>query len=162
MLPMPQELLVRPAEETRVEVGVVPACRISGRISLPTGDDNGKVSTLPDGAVLLGTAGYAGGAGATPPPPPDPSAYFRNAIITISTQDEVYRGLVNQDGSFSFEGIRPGNWKLTVDADNLPSLHYLKQSRFRIDLAPGDAKNIEVEVAQRLRPIHMVEEGEIR
>ena len=84
-----------------------------------------------------------------------------NALLEFKSKQEIWRVLTDRKGRFRFDDIRPGQWILTVRADNLPEYHYLEQDIFEIDLAPGEKKEMLIRVLPRKRTIRIIEQGEI-
>lgn len=84
-----------------------------------------------------------------------------NTLVELYDEKETLRQVTDQNGWFSFEDLRPGRWILRVHADNLPDRYYLEQRELDFELKPGEEKGIEVRVLPRLRPIQIIEEGEI-
>ena len=84
-----------------------------------------------------------------------------NTLVEITGGEEVLRQLTDEKGEFSFEDIRPGKWRLKVYDYDLPAHHYLEYEEFQIELKPGEEKEVIVRVLPRLRPIQIIEEGEI-
>jgi hypothetical protein len=67
--------------------------------------------------------------------------------------------VTDKNGRFSFEQLRPGKWTVRFLSDNLPPHHYFEKEELRVDLKPGEEKNIEAKVLLRRRQIQMVDEG---
>jgi len=84
-----------------------------------------------------------------------------NTLVEITKKEEVLRQLTDEKGGFSFEDIRPGKWKLKVYDYDLPVHHYLEKEEFQVELKPGEEKEVSVRVLPRLRPIQIIDEGEI-
>jgi hypothetical protein len=84
-----------------------------------------------------------------------------NTLVEITEGEEVLRQLTDEKGGFSFEDIRPGEWKLKVYDHDLPIHHSLEQEEFQIDLKPGEEKEVTARVTPRLRPIQIIDQGEI-
>ena len=84
-----------------------------------------------------------------------------NTLVQITEGEEVLRQLTDEKGEFSFEDIRPGKWKLKVYDYDLPIHHRLEQEEFQIDLKPGEEKEVTARVTPRLRPIEIIDQGEI-
>ncbi len=82
-------------------------------------------------------------------------------LVEITEGQEVLRQLTDEEGRFSFEDIRPGRWELKIRDYHLPTHHYLEQDEFQVELKPGEQKEVEVRVLPRLRPIQIIDEGEI-
>jgi hypothetical protein len=84
-----------------------------------------------------------------------------NTLVEITQGEEVLRQLTDEKGRFSFEDIRPGKWKLKIYDYDLPLHHYLEQEEFQIELTSGEQKEITARVLPRLRPIQIIDEGQI-
>jgi predicted porin len=84
-----------------------------------------------------------------------------NVLVEITDGKEVLRQHTDQKGRFYFEEIKPGIWKLKVCHQDLPAYHYLEEGQFEFDLRPGEEKDVIAKVLPRLRPIQIIEEGEI-
>jgi predicted porin len=84
-----------------------------------------------------------------------------NVLVEITDGKEVLRQHTDQKGRFYFEEIKPGIWILKVCDQDLPAYHYLEEEQFEFDLRPGEEKDVIARVLPRLRPIQIIEEGEI-
>ena len=84
-----------------------------------------------------------------------------NILVEITDGKEVLRQLTDQKGRFYFEEIRPARWTLKVYDYDLPAHHYLEEEELHFELKPGEEKEVTVRVLPRLRPIQIIEEGEI-
>ena len=84
-----------------------------------------------------------------------------NVLVEIRDPQEVLRQLTDPEGGFSFQGIRPGVWTLRVYDDGLPPQHYLEKDEARLELKPGEKSETTIRVLPRLRPIQIIEEGEL-
>ena len=84
-----------------------------------------------------------------------------NTLVEITKGEEGLRQLTDEKGGFSFEDIRPGKWTLKIYDYDLPPHHYLEKEELRVELKPGEEKEVTVKVLPRLRPIQIIEEGEI-
>lgn len=82
-----------------------------------------------------------------------------NALLELKSELEIWRMLTDRKGRFSFDDVRPGQWTIAVHADNLPEYHYLEKDTFKIELAPGDKKEMLIRVLPRKRNIQLIEEG---
>ncbi len=83
-----------------------------------------------------------------------------NVLLEFKSELETWRVLTDRKGRFSFDDVRPGQWTLTVHADNLPEYHYLEKDTFEIELAPGEKKEMLIRILPRKRAIQIIEEGE--
>lgn len=83
-----------------------------------------------------------------------------NVLLEFKSELEIWRVLTDRKGRFRFDDVRPGQWTLTVHADNLPQYHYLEKDSFEIELAPGEKKEMLIRVLPKKRTIRIIEEGE--
>jgi hypothetical protein len=82
---------------------------------------------------------------------------FPNAILELKSSDkEVKRTVTSRQGKFIFHEIRPGQWTLTIYAQNLPEYHILEKSTFQFNLAPEDAKIISARIIPQKRTIKII------
>jgi hypothetical protein len=151
----PLAIEVRDGKTAEIEIGVVRSCRISGRIkvfsSAPDKKQDDVQKNSDDSLLWIG-------------PSEEENLVKRlgNTLVELSDGKENLRQLTDQNGGFGFEDIRPGNWILKVHDEDLSSRYYLEQKEFQIELEPGEKKEVMVRVLPRLRPIQIMEEGEIR
>jgi hypothetical protein len=146
---------VRHRKAAEIEIGVVRSCRISGRVKvLPSAPDkkqSGEQMRSGDSLLWIG--------------PGEKGSLLKilgNTLVELTDGKENLRQLTDQNGGFSFEDLRPGKWILKVHDEDLSSQYYLEQKEFQIELKPGEKKEVVVRVLPRLRPIQIIEEGEIR
>jgi hypothetical protein len=146
---------VNPGKATEVEIAVVRSCRISGRMrflpSAPDKKQSGEQIRFGDSLLWIG-----------PSEKEDLITRLGNTLVELTDGRENLRQPTDRNGGFVFEDIRPGKWVLKICADNLPSQYYLEQKEFQIKLKPGEKKEVLVQVLPRLRPIQIIEEGEIK
>jgi hypothetical protein len=79
-------------------------------------------------------------------------------LIELKKDNEVHRRVTDNDGSFVFDGLRPGKWFFTVYEYNLPEMHRLEQPAPEFDLNPGDDKQVLVKVLPIRRQIQFVQQ----
>ena len=80
-------------------------------------------------------------------------------MLELASGNETLRTMTYSNGDFSFEDLRPGNWKLTVYDYNLPAYHYLEKSELNVALSPGEEKRTTLRVLPTLRQIKILEQG---
>ncbi len=152
---LPLLIEVRPGKTAEIEIGVVRSCRISGQVKvLPSAPDkkqSGGETRFGDSLLWIG-----------PGEKENLVKILGNTLVELSCGRENLRQLTDQNGGFVFEDIRPGKWILKVRADNLPSQYYLEQKEFQIELKPGEKNEVMVKVLPRLRPIRIIEKGEMK
>ncbi|MBI5099042.1 MAG: hypothetical protein HZB30_07350 [Nitrospirae bacterium] len=133
---LPVSAEVKGGETERIEIDVVTACRIAGKIKVFDFLNHDKNS-------LQDTGGLS------------------NTLLEITDGKEIIRKLTDEDGSFSFEDIRPGKWAIKIYGDNLPLHHYLETGEFTVDLTAGEAKEFSIRVLPRDRTISILEEEKL-
>lgn len=84
-----------------------------------------------------------------------------NVSIQLHKGEETIHRITDQKGCFSFEDLRPGIWILKVSKDSLPPFHYPEQATLKLELKPGAREKVRVKILPRLRPLRLIDEGEI-
>lgn len=82
-----------------------------------------------------------------------------NALLELKSEQETWRVLADKKGRFRFDDVRPGDWILTIHADNIPQYHYLEKDNFEIELTPGERKEMLIRVLPKKRTIQIIEQG---
>ncbi len=82
--------------------------------------------------------------------------------VELRAGDETYQRVTDEKGRFLFEGLRPGKYTLKVFDDNLPEFHIFEQDTFEFDLQPGAKEDVTVKVVPVLRPIQIIDQGEVK
>jgi len=158
---LPIAVEVKGGETKEIQIAVVTSCSISGRVAVFRPESEGGLGDQDTGSAnslsLVGSgeeehlkgdnAKYGVGLG--------------NILVVASDGKEVLRQSTDAKGNFSFDDIRPGKWRLKFHSQDLPQYHYLEEDEFEIQLEPGEKREITVRVLPRLRPIQIIEEGEI-
>lgn len=159
---LPFTVEVKGGEETEIEIGVVTSCKISGMVAVfprkPENESGDQSITSGDSLFVVGS-GEAEGLKAAET---SKVRGLSNILAEVRCEEEVLRQFTDQKGRFSFEDLRPGEWTLTVYDHDLPAYHYLEDEQFQFALRPGEEKEVTVRVLPRLRPIQIIEEGEIK
>lgn len=140
---MPLAVEVKGGERARVKIGVTKAGRISGRLAFSSPKEKGGGDL-----ALVGLAGARG--------QEDTALRLVNNLVEIARDEELIRQMTDTEGRFSFAGLRPGKWTVTVHKDNLPPYHYLEKERFAIELQEGEEKKVTIKVVPRVRKIQIV------
>jgi len=153
---LPITVEVKGGETAEIEIGVVTSCRISGRVAIfaPVSDRKlGDRDTSSAEELFLVGSGEEQNL--------EDGIGLANTLVEITNQDEVLRQPTDPKGRFSFDDIRPGEWRVKVYDYGLPPHHYLEEDEFQIQLKPGEKKEVTVRVLPRLRPIQIIDEGQI-
>ena len=74
-------------------------------------------------------------------------------IIEAKKDAEVYRVLTDDNGDFSFEGLRPGIWKMRVYKNGIPKEYELLTEFLSVSLKSGQDETIEVKLRKKQRRI---------
>ena len=138
----PMETEVEGGKTTSIEVSVVRAAAIKGRVDLYAYEDNSSGVLTPSSQRRLEMKhGLAG------------------MMIELTDGDEIKRCLTASDGSFTIEEIRPGRWMLAIPSGLLPENHTVANGEIRFALGPGAEETVEVRVIPRERSLHIIEDG---
>ncbi|MDB4950047.1 MAG: hypothetical protein JWM27_2696, partial [Gemmatimonadetes bacterium] len=119
-------------EEGRLDLALVRGARVSGTLL----------------GMGSGDAGTSAGSGA-------------NAVVVLTGEGATLRRPTDAAGRFEFADLRPGRWRLSVDAATLPAYRVVQGDTAAIDLAPGAARQVELRVVERQRPMQIVAEAEV-
>jgi hypothetical protein len=157
---LPLVVEVKSRETSEIEIGVVTSGVISGWVALFALETDRSPSTETNSRNDLFLVGSGGDEREQSSEPREGG--LANLLVQVANENEILRQFTGQRGRFSFEDLRPGTWNLKISSSDLPAHHYLEQDEFQIHLKPGEEKEIEVKVLPRLRPIEIIDEGEIK
>ncbi len=73
-------------------------------------------------------------------------------IIEAKSENEVFREFTDENGEFTFESLRPGQWTVKV-YDRLPREYELATNQFTINLTSDLTEHIEVRIKEKRRKI---------
>lgn len=78
---------------------------------------------------------------------------LRGIRVTIDRDHgkEIYTSLTDRNGKFRFPKLRPGNWRVYVNEEQLPKLHSLNLNDFTLELVPGEEKVVDLKVLPEKR-----------
>ncbi|MGB8658036.1 MAG: porin [Candidatus Zixiibacteriota bacterium] len=159
---LPLKLEVKGGKTKAVEIGLVRACKISGRVAVfslsPSNESDHKDAAFNDSLCLVGS----GKKDRMKESNTDTGRGLGNALVEISDGQETLRERTDQKGRFSFGDMRPGKWTMKVYSFDLPPQHYLEKEEFPLELGPGEEKEVVARVLPHLRQIQMIDEGEIK
>jgi len=74
-------------------------------------------------------------------------------LVEAKNGSEVYRNFTKDNGEFSFESLRPGQWSVRVYQAGIPKEYELVTDQFNVGLASGQSEHIEVKVKEVRRRI---------
>jgi hypothetical protein len=74
-------------------------------------------------------------------------------IVEVTGGSEVFRVYTSSDGSFNFSDLRPGEWKLKIYKNGLPSGYHLEKEEFVFQLNSGDVIKQDVIIHKKTRVI---------
>ena len=74
---------------------------------------------------------------------------LKTMIIEASNGNEVYRVFTNQDGTFNFNDLRPGQWKVKVYDRGIPKGYKIETDEFIVNLISEQVATINVKVLKQ-------------
>lgn len=86
---------------------------------------------------------------------------LENIIIELKNDQEQYRITTSDNGNFSFPLVRPGEWSFRIYTTSLPEGYEVEEPVTRIQLQPGDNKNLAVLLKQKKRNIIFKSENKV-
>jgi hypothetical protein len=157
----PLTVQIKEGKTTKMDIGVVNASRIFGRIMAhdykyktpqETPDIEGRIllesKQESTGKPFKSELVEAGG--------------LSSILVEINDGEEFLQQRTDTKGNFSFEGIRPGTWKLLVNEEDLPSDFRLEQKEFEIQVKPSEEKEVFIKAIPRLRRVQILEKEELK
>lgn len=156
----PLKITVKEKETQVFRLGVIREAKLTGRVVQYCYKQNGK-KQLSGNSRQFTIAGEA-----TEPVVLNnakrelvPIKELHNILIELINCNDKKRRLTGKDGSFKFESLCPGPWKLKVYPGNLPEYHYVEQEFYEFELTPGEHEEVEIRVLPRQRQIRIIGEG---
>ncbi|MCL6590269.1 MAG: hypothetical protein K6U80_09980 [Firmicutes bacterium] len=159
---LPLIVEVKQGEDKTIAIEMVKAGRVKGKMVILGPDqehqsnsflaDSGKLFSVQDNNQL--SAGLDSGE-------LKERRALTNIIVELTDGNELFRQATGENGQFSFEGIRPGKWSLKAYDNNLPPHYYFEQPEFEIDLNPDEEKEVIFKAIPEVRPVQIIDEGEI-
>ena len=83
-----------------------------------------------------------------------------NVWLELEDDQGIMRCFTDAEGYFIFSDIRPGAWSFDIVSIGLPSYHYVKEYSRKIEIGPGEVKDIYIQVLPKKRKIMMIEGGD--
>lgn len=78
---------------------------------------------------------------------------FENVILEVSKDEEVFRVISDEQGEFSFNDLRPGEWNMKIYKNGIPAGYELLSDQFTISLKAAENRTIEVKVKKMARKV---------
>jgi hypothetical protein len=133
-LQIPMELTVEPLKESRVVIRAVAKCSLTGKFRLIAANSTGSSLHPFEGFGKL------------------------MIVAEVSLGKEVHRQLVKADGSFAFEGLRPGSWNLAFFLSTGTEQYMLEPKEQSCVLYPGDNQVVEPILRQKASKIRFIQQ----
>jgi nucleoid-associated protein YgaU len=144
-------------EPDRLGVGLDRVPAAGGPLTVKTGGDRPATLDVPlvRSARISGTLRKAGAA------PGAADSALAGAVVVLSGTGGTLRRVSDAGGRFEFADLRPGRWRLTVDPTSLPPFHVLQGDSVAAEMGPGAAKEVQLRVMERNRPVEIVAEADV-
>ena len=128
-IPSPYQVEIQPGIETRFDIGLTLSSKISGEIVIVK-----EVATTEETFAKIRNK-------------------LGKLMIEAKKDGEVFRIFTTEDGKFSFEGLRPGQWTIKVYHNGIPNEYELVTDLFNLSLVPGKSEHVEVKIKEKRRRI---------
>ena len=148
---------VREGQTATLEIGVIKACDIFGRIDVTNDTDSegqGGVAIVGSDVNMSGGGEAARASSIT--------KILNGVVIGITNGNETYYQVTENGGSYNFSHIRPGKWTVTAYSKNMPNDYYLEQKDIEADLSPGDEKLVIFKALPVVKIIKIIDFGQIK
>jgi hypothetical protein len=158
---LPIHVQVTGGGTTELEVGVVTAGKVTGRVTMYRLAGGRRIPTL-----YSVSPGSGQGAPGTITPDIQLSELEDvggvQVVVELTNGKEMLRQLTNRDGCFDFQQVRPGTWHVKFHENGIPDLHHIEQEHMVVELGPGEETYVAARVVPRVRPIRMIDGGRIK
>jgi nucleoid-associated protein YgaU len=92
---------------------------------------------------------------------PEGGAGVAGAVIEASRGSDRVRRVTDAEGRFSFSGLVPGAWTVSVVSAELPRDRALERDSVAVAVAGGESARVELRAVQRARTLTMVSGGDL-
>ena len=133
---LPLEVTVSGTEALRVEIGLVRAGHLMGRVRLLDFEEDVPLQERQQRMVETGG--------------------LRGVMLELRSDGLVRRQVSKGNGRFVFRGLPPGEWTLRVVGGALPEYHYFERDTVVITLEAGATQDVVLTVLPRRRQIQIV------
>ena len=127
--PGPYKIEILPGQKYIFEISLTKSGKITGKIIIVEDENKDKKGYIPVKEEL------------------------KPLIIEASNESEVYRVFTNQDGTFNFEDLRPGQWKVKVYDRGVPKGYKIETDEFTVNLVSEQVATINVNILKQSRMI---------
>ncbi|MDH7512833.1 MAG: SPOR domain-containing protein [Clostridiales bacterium] len=86
---------------------------------------------------------------------------LEGAVVELTSGDDTYHQMSDDEGRFLFEGLRPGKYTLKVYDNTLPEFHVFEQDMFEFEVQSGKNVEVEIRVVPVVRSIQIIDGGEV-
>jgi hypothetical protein len=161
----PLNLTIEGGKKLECSIGLTTGASITGRIMVYKQEKPESSLFVKKGATPKGPSVSESGekdkADDAKPKMVGSAGLVATAVELVGADDEIFHALTDEDGRFVFEGLRPGKCTLKVYDNNLPELHAFERDTFEFELKPGSQEKIEIKVFPIIRPIQIIQQGEV-
>jgi hypothetical protein len=162
---MPLTVVVEGGKKLDCPIGLTTGASIGGRVVIYDFENGGPREVArkePDTAAPSGPGISALGSGNDAKPQLVERAPLCGTVVELRAGEEIHQQVTDEKGRFLFEGLRPGKYTLKVFDDNLPEFHIFEQDAFEFDLKAGAKEEVTVKVVPVMRPIQIIDQGEVK
>ena len=125
-IPTPIEIDVIEERETLFNFRITTGARLLGKFTF----EENKISALNDTTIKP-----------------------KNIIVELKNDFEQFRITTNEDGSFSFPIVRPGQWNFKLYKNSIPSGYDVSQTVYNLDLKSGEERSLQINLSSKKRNI---------
>jgi hypothetical protein len=156
---LPALFEIKKGQTITLDLGAVRAASVTVRVAVaPLSATNTTTNATP---TVSQPAGAAPIPGVLVPASPV-NAPCEGVIVQLSNDKETLQAYTSTDGRATFDHLRPGPWKCKVRDNNLPAYHYVENPEIKLDLTPGENREVAVRVLARQRTIQFIDSGAVK
>ena len=120
-----------PAGTIKLDFDVVTASNINGRVFIPSNKED-----IADKGLM-------------------------DILVELTYEDCVERILTDESGRFTFENLKPGTYKITMDNTRIPAHYHLEKDKYEFELKPGETLEMNIQVVEDLVKVQIIQSGEL-
>lgn len=129
-------IIVERGKPTDINIPVTPSCHLSGKVLLYAYEEPSTFSSTHPRELVQKNE-------------------MQDISITIDRDNgkEIYNFITNSNGSFKFNDLRPGTWRISIDTSELPPLHEVKSNDLIVAIEPEEHKEVTFKIVPKIRVI---------
>jgi len=146
--PMPMVVTIEGGKVTKLNIGVVLECNITGTFQVQAPDlVPVRLDNSPDELNVVVA---------------EPHINFDEIVVQVSNQDETFVEQPGTDGRFAFNHLRPGKWQVRPITRQSAPDYVFEPDEITIEVDAGQSTEVIFRILPKKRLLRIIDRGEIR